>query len=127
MAEPASTTPSQLAKFPAEVKEAYSKYRATGDPEAVQLIVMAALQDFLPKREGQKGPIPQDDQRLIEDLGYDSLAVAETVFFLEDLFDVKIGNEDLLKLETVGELRAFVAANVTANAAPPASRPRDVE
>ncbi len=109
MAEPASISPSQLAKFPASVKEAYARYQATRDPEAVQLIVMAALHDFLPGSDGGNVPMPEDHQRLIEDLGYDSLAVAETVFFLEDLFDVKIGSEDLLKLETVGELRAFVA------------------
>ena len=104
--------PSQLAKFPSEVKEAYRRYIEQGDAESVQTIVIAALADFMPKQDKTAPVIPADHQRLIEDLGYDSLAVAETVFFLEDLFDVKIGNRDLLELETVGELRSFVVAKL---------------
>jgi len=109
MAEPTSTTPTQLARFSAEVQNAYARYQATGDLVAVEIVVMAALRDFAPQDQHDKWTPPEDHQRLIGDLGFDSLGVAETVFFLEDLFEVKIGNKDLLKLETVGELRAFVA------------------
>ena len=49
------------------------------------------------------------EQRMIEDLGFDSLAVAETVFFFEDLFQVTIKNEEIMALRSVGELGDFVA------------------
>lgn len=113
MLEPQSIPPAQLAKFSPEVKSAYARYVASGDAEAVQIIVLAALADFMPKRDFSVEAMPADGQRLTEDLGYDSLAVAETVFFLEDLFDVKIGNRDLLDLRTVGELRSYVVTKLT--------------
>jgi acyl carrier protein len=112
MSDSPTTIPPQLAKFSPEVKAAYTRYVAEGDAEAVQIIVLAALADFMPKR-GVTAEPPTDHQRLIEDLGYDSLAVAETVFFLEDLFDVKIGNRELLELQTVGELRGYVVGKLT--------------
>lgn len=108
MAETGSKIPSQLAKFPADIKAAYARYLETGDPEAVQLIVLAALADFMPKHNKIRTTPLTDELRLVADMGYDSLAVAEAVFFLEDLFEVRIGNDDLLNLETVGELREFV-------------------
>ena len=69
----------------------------------------------MPKR----GTIPEsasltEDLRLIEDLGFDSLAVAETVFFFEDLFGVTIQTQEILALRTVGELQAFVGQNLAA-------------
>ena len=83
------------------------------------MIVHAALRDFMPKRgpATREQPLP-DDLRLIDDLGFDSLAVAETVFFLEDLFEVRIDNHDLLALHTVGELNTFVVRKLGAKKDP---------
>jgi acyl carrier protein len=111
LSESPATTPAQLARFYPEVIAAYSRYAANGDAEAVETIVLAALADFTPQRY-RLTAVPADDRRLIQDLGYDSLAVAEAVFFLEDLFDVKIGNRDLVELQTVGQLRRYVVAKL---------------
>lgn len=109
---PMPNPPSQLAKFPPEVVAAYARYQATGDVQAVHLVVLAILKDYAPRGEATAGFSLDDSQRLIEDLGFDSLAVAETVFCIEDLFDVKITNEDLVGMHTLGELRAFVVSKL---------------
>lgn len=106
--------PSQLARYPAEARDAYERFRTTGDPEALRIVVLAAVRDFMPKRDLSAPNIEiKDEMRLMEDLGYDSLAVAETVFFFEDLFKVRIENTELMSVRTIGELRGFVSRKLT--------------
>jgi acyl carrier protein len=96
-----------LARFPAEVLEAFQRFRATGDAAAVESVVIAAVVDYRPAGSPPAHAV-SDGTRLVEDLGYDSVAVAELVFFLEDLFEMTITNEDILAVSTIGDLRACV-------------------
>jgi acyl carrier protein len=104
---PAGPESSALSRFPAEVLEAFRRYRATGDASAVEAVVIAAVVDYRPVGAGTAQPMT-DGTRLLEDLGYDSVAVAELVFFLEDLFEMTISNEDILAVSTISDLRACV-------------------
>jgi acyl carrier protein len=104
---PPAPQSSALARFPAEVIAAFQRYRTSGDAGAVEAVVIAAVVDFRPVAAGLSQPIT-DRMRLLEDLGYDSVAVAELVFFLEDLFVMTISNDDILAVSTIGDLRACV-------------------
>jgi acyl carrier protein len=104
---PPAPESSALSRFPAEVLEAFQRYRATGDASAVEAVVIAAVVDYRPVGAGTARELT-DGTRLLEDLGYDSVAVAELVFFLEDLFGMTISNEDILAVSTIGDLRACV-------------------
>ena len=115
-----STVPSNapipaLARFPAEVLEAYHRYRTMGDAGAVEAVVIAAVVDYRPTGSAAVGTVT-DGTRLIEDLAYDSVAVAELVFFLEDLFDLTITNEDIVGVRTISDLRACVLRNLAGKA-----------
>ncbi len=114
MTEPAES-PAQLAHFPPDVHLAYRRYRATGDAGAVQTVVHAALLDYVPKQKRTQCPAVVDSTLLMSDLGYDSLAIAELVFFLEDLFKVTITTQEIRDVLTVGDLREFVAGKIAAN------------
>ncbi len=70
----------------------------------------------MPKRSLGVGMELRSDMKLMEDLGYDSLAVAETVFFFEDLFKVRIQNTELMTVRTIGELEQFVVKKLAENA-----------
>ena len=99
----------QLQRFPLEVRDAYRCFLSTGDIDALHQVVLAVVRDFMPR---PSDVALTDGMRLIEDLGYDSLAVAETVFFLEDLLQVRIETKELLQVRSVGELRNFVTRKV---------------
>tara|TARA_B110000037_G_scaffold190872_1_gene224051 strand:+ start:218 stop:550 length:333 start_codon:yes stop_codon:yes gene_type:complete len=54
---------------------------------------------------------PQDitnDTNFITGLDLDSLAITEFIFLFEDLFNLKISNENLLQLQTVGDFKQFI-------------------
>jgi acyl carrier protein len=103
---PNGSTPG-LARFPAEVLEAFERFRANGDAGAVEAVVVAAAVDYRPAGAGPAKDV-NDDSRLIDDLGYDSVSVAELVFFLEDLFEMTITNADIQAVRTMRDLRACV-------------------
>lgn len=85
---------------------------------ALDVVVLAIVAYHRPNRSMIKDPdnLP-DSYQLIADLGYDSLALAEVVFFIEDLYRVSISNEELLGLRTVADLRGYVRTKITAQPA----------
>src|SRR2546423_13765177 len=95
-----------LAKFPERIRADYSRYQASGDRDALDSVVLAVVRDHVPKKAHfpEEQALPESS-RLVEDLGFDSLAITETVFFLEDLFKVRITNQEIMSVHTVGELR----------------------
>jgi len=77
--------------------------------------VLGVVADHLPGKKFSNDAAPSDQLALIEDLGFDSIAITEMVFFLEDLFRVRISNEEILSVRTLGDLRSFVRRKVTAS------------
>lgn len=116
METPASNPPSPppaaaatlLRHFPAEVPAAYARLRATGEAAAADTLVLAIVADHMPNKHARIA----DAASLIDDLGFDSVAIAEMVFFIEDLLQVTVTNEEILRVRTVGELRVFVREKV---------------
>lgn len=53
-----------------------------------------------------------EDSKIIEDLGADSLDVVEMLMVLEDEFDVTVSDEESLKLKTVGDIVNLIEKKV---------------
>jgi acyl carrier protein len=107
--------------FPAEVQQAYARFLQTRVPADADVVVVAIMLDHLPDKKLRPAVVPADTMGLIADLGFDSVAITEMVFFLEDLFAVRISNDEILRVRTVGDLRAFVRQKLTV---PPPAAPR---
>ena len=106
--------------FPAAVQEAYARFLSSRAPADADVVALAVMLDHLPDKKLRPAGDPADSLALIADLGFDSVAITEMVFFLEDLFGVHITNDEILRVKTVGDLRLFVREKLTA---PSASRP----
>lgn len=131
MSSPASSQPSApspsagdaadtlVRHFSPEVRDAYLRFRADRRAEDADVVVLAIVQDHIPKAQRQPGVVPADHQQLMADLGFDSVTITEMVFFIEDLFQVRIANEEIMRVRTVGDLRAFIRQKLVA--APPVS------
>ena len=52
-----------------------------------------------------------DDTNIIEDLGADSLDVAELLMTLEDQYNVIVPDEEITKLKTVRDVADYIEAN----------------
>ncbi|MEA2646680.1 MAG: Phosphopantetheine attachment site [Chloroflexota bacterium] len=84
-------------------------------PPAVAKKVQGVLVDFLKVKPGEVTPA----SALVEDLGMDSLVAAELLIEIENAFDVEFGLEaveELMAVQTVGDLSAVVAARTARGA-----------
>ena len=111
---------SPLSSFSPAVRDANARWLADRNPTDLATVVLAIVAYHRPDRARLEKPDDMPETaRLIEDLGFDSLALAEIVFFIEDLYKVSISNDDIRRIATIADLRAFVLEKVVP-AAPPA-------
>jgi acyl carrier protein len=106
-----------LRHFPEEVRGAYVRLRDTGDAAAADTLVLAIVADHMPHADAEI----VDSASLVADLGFDSVAIAEMVFFIEDLLQVNVTNAEILRVRTVRELRSFVRSKLAAGHGRPPS------
>ncbi len=97
-----------LRHFPEEVRQAYLRVAATRDPAAADTLVLAIVADHMPRADAEL----TDDAKLMADLGFDSVTIAEMVFFFEDLLKVNVTNAEIVRVRTLADLRAFVRQKV---------------
>lgn len=88
--------------------EAAVQFRKTGNPDHVPSILMGIIERFVEPDLRPKLRGGDDELRLIEDLGIDSLTMMEIVILAEGVMQVSINNDELRNLRTVGDVKAFV-------------------
>ena len=52
-----------------------------------------------------------DDSKIVDDLGADSLHIVELVMQIENQFDIEIPDEDAETLLTVGDVKRYIEDN----------------
>ena len=111
-AGPTADREESIRHLPADARAAFERFHAGGDPAALDLVVLAILEDFIPRTPAAPLAALPGTTRLIDDLGFDSLAITEVVFFTEDLFGSTISNQEILQVRTLDDLRSFLRRKV---------------
>lgn len=109
---PVSEQEDRIKHLPAEARDAFQRFQASGDPTALDPVILSILDDYIPLTPAVPLAQQPGSTRLIEDLGFDSLAITEVVFFAEDLFEIKISNEEIIQVRTLDDLRGFIRGKV---------------
>ncbi len=92
--------------------EAAVQYRKTLNPEHVPAVVIGVIERFVEPDLRIKLKDADDDLRLIEDLGVDSLTMMEIVILVEDVLQMSINNDELRNLRTVGDVKTFIDCKI---------------
>jgi len=92
-----------LKRCSAETIEKAVELRKTGNPALAGDVVIGIIE--LLKN-------PQDSLKMIEDLGLDSLTMVEIVLAVEDATGMSIDQEDVQKIHTLGDIKAYISAKL---------------
>ena len=103
-----------LTGFPQSVVDAYLAFAETGDLARLDDVVLGVLQFYLAKPpEAPLSTLP-GSTRLVADLGCDSLTMIDVMFLAETLLGIKLADDELVKIETLDELRGHFRRRMTA-------------
>ncbi|HEY3755160.1 MAG TPA: phosphopantetheine-binding protein [Opitutaceae bacterium] len=92
--------------------EAAVQFRKTGNPEHVPAVVIGVIERFVEPDLKTKLKEADDDLRLIEDLGIDSLTMMEIVILVEDTLQLTINNDELRNLRAIGDVKTFIDCKI---------------
>jgi 3-hydroxyacyl-[acyl-carrier-protein] dehydratase len=92
--------------------EAAVQFRKTGNAEHVPAVVIGVIERFVEPDLRVKLKDADDDLRLIEDLGIDSLTMMEIVILVEEVLQMTINNDELRNLRTVGDVKTFIDCKI---------------
>ena len=88
------------------------EYRRTGRSELLAPIVLGIIERFVEPEFRSKLQEGNDEVRVVEDLGVDSLMMLEIVMLVEDTLGVSIQNDELLELRTLGDVKTLIECKV---------------
>ncbi len=101
-----------LKRCSAATYEAAAQFRKTGNVEHLPAIVLGIIERYVEPDLRAKLKDADDDLRVIEDLGIDSLTMMEIVILVEDVLQMSINNDELRHLRSVGDVKTFIGCKV---------------
>jgi len=110
--EEESTLRESLKRCSPATIEAAIAYRKTNEASHLPAVIIGVIERFVEPDLRAKLKEADDELRLVEDLGIDSLTMMEIVILVEDVLQMQINNEDLRNLRTVGDIKVFIDCKV---------------
>jgi len=104
--------------------QAARRYRNTGDNTQLPVIVLGVIERYVERDLRPKLRRPAADLLLADDLGIDSLTMMEIVMLAEEVLQITITTEELVRLRTLADAQQFIAAKVRGDPVPASSDPK---
>ena len=98
----------KIRHLPPAAQAAYRRFHTGGNVAELDVVIVAILEEFIPRTAARPLAGLPGSTHLMADLGFDSLAITEVVFATEDLLGIRIGNEEILQVLTLDDLRGFI-------------------
>ena len=97
-----------LRGFPEETVRACAEFKATRNQTAFDQALLGLLHHHLSPKPSRPLSTYPGTTPLVAELGLDSITMVELAFIFEDLFHVKLPQEELVKIVTIDDLRALL-------------------
>ncbi|MEZ5277515.1 MAG: phosphopantetheine-binding protein [Opitutaceae bacterium] len=110
-----------------ETLQAALDFRKSNDASYLPSIVLGIIERFVEPEHHARLREADEDLRVIEDLGLDSLTMMEVVILVEEVVNVSIANDELRNLRTVGDIKVFIDHKVRGLPPPEPSRFLSIE
>lgn len=98
----------ELAGFPDATIDAVLQFREDGEINSLNSVVLLVIEYYLPREKQQSLAALPESTKLFDELGADSLLLAEVAFKLEELFGMPIDLQSGNPPETLGDLLGFL-------------------
>lgn len=92
--------------------EAALQFRKSHDTSHLPVIIIGVIERFVEPDLRPKLKEGDDELRLVEDLGVDSLTMMEIVMLVEEVLQMQTNNDELRNLRTVGDVKIFIDCKV---------------
>ncbi|WP_162028164.1 MULTISPECIES: acyl carrier protein [unclassified Lentimonas] len=102
----------KLVGYPETMFQHYEQFQKEGNADDLSQFIIELIR-FIMDSEETSEVVVVDATNLRDDLGVDSITIAEVVFLLEDVLEIEIDNEELLSIATFGELKAFIISKLS--------------
>src|SRR5258708_10264231 len=101
-----------LKRCPGVTYDAAVQFRKTGNPDFLPAVILGIIERYVDPDLRSKLKDPDDDLRIIEDLGIDYLTMMEVVVVVEEVLQVAMNNGGLRYLRTLGDIKTFIDCKV---------------
>ena len=101
-----------LKRCPDGTLEALIQYRNEGDMDALKTFLIGCIKRHTDEEYQDCLDSGDESVSFIDDLGVDSMTMMEVVMMVEECLGIRLENEDLMKVRTVGDLNAYIKKQV---------------
>ena len=102
-----------LRGFPDEAIQSAIGLRTDQSKQSIETFLIHLLMFYLPAGTQTPDEPPNGETRLRDELGLDSLSMAEAMFKIEEVFDIRVEAAEIAEITTLADARVVLAEKLS--------------